>query len=77
MNNKDYFWAVVVFVLIVMTIGFLITVKPEPVKYMSAQEKRQLEADLINRYGSLDNAEAAYKSANDPGNGVGHPLWNN
>jgi hypothetical protein len=44
---------------------------------MSAQEQRELEKKLIDRYGSLENAEEVYRQQNDrEGSGSGHPLWN-
>lgn len=50
----------------------------EPPKYMTTQEKRELERKLIDRYGSLENAEEVYRQQNDrEGSGSGHPLWNN
>ncbi len=51
--------------------------KPEPYVPMTAQETHEVERKLIDRYGSLEAAEDSYREQNDPGNGVGHPLYNN
>jgi len=41
---------------------------------MSAEEYYRTEQDLINRYGSIENAEQHYLEQG--GSGVGHPMWN-
>jgi len=65
------------FVIIFSFIYYKFIAEPEPQKNMSAQEQRELEKKLIDRYGSLENAEEVYRQQNDrEGSGSGHPLWN-
>lgn len=69
-------WGGILIILSFIYYEFIAT--PEPPKYMTTQEKRELERKLIDRYGSLENAEEVCRQQNDrEGSGSGHPLWNN
>ena len=72
---KEKFWAFVGVLIILIGISsftyYTFFYKPQPRKFMTAQEQRELEEKLIERYGSLEAAEDTYREQNEYGEGWG------
>ncbi|MDD2656321.1 MAG: hypothetical protein PHQ18_01980 [Patescibacteria group bacterium] len=67
-------------IIIIMIGGFIYTKffeEPKKPTYMSIEEQKELEQKLIDRYGSIENAEDVYREQINGPSDVGHPLWNN
>jgi len=68
-TTKETIFTILGGIIIIIAIGAFIYdkffYKPEPYMPMSAQERKELEQKLIERYGSLENAEEAYEEQNN------------
>lgn len=74
-TTKETIFAIIGGIIIIIVIGTFIYDKffyeQEPYMPMSAQERKELEQKLIDRYGSLDNVPTNERDCLDYGEGKG------
>jgi hypothetical protein len=68
--TKKEIIASTIFFIILVASGVYVLFADEPKrKQLTPTEIRQIERNLVERYGSLEEAERVYKEQNDPCNG--------